>query len=147
MQPTHATSDMRWAEARVGQERVKGAYAWRSILGSGAALAFGSDAPVESERPALGLYAAVTRQDAAGQPKDGWLPEERLRMDEAIRAFSAGAAFAIGREHELGALKAGYTLDLSVFDRDPRNDVTEWLEAAPTATLVAGMAREPEGDR
>lgn len=147
MQPTHATSDMRWAEARVGKERVKGAYAWRTLLDSGAPLAFGSDAPVESERAALGLYAAVTRQDASGAPEGGWLPEERLGVDQAIRAFSAGAAFAVGREHELGVLKPGYTLDVSAFDRDPRNDAKQWLEAAPTATIVAGALREREGGR
>lgn len=147
MQPTHATSDMRWAEARVGKERVKGAYAWRTLLESGAPLAFGSDAPVESERPALGLYAAVTRQDHQGAPEGGWLPDERLDIAQAIHAFSAGAAYAVGREHQLGVLKPGYTLDVSAFDRDPRNDARQWLEAAPTATVVAGALRTSEGAR
>lgn len=148
MQPTHATSDMRWAEARVGKERLAGAYAWRTLLESGAPLAFGSDAPVESERPALGLYAAVTRQDADGAPEGGWLPEQRLEVDAAIRAFSSGAAYAVKREGELGALKRGYPLDLSVFSEDARQDPARWLTSQPVATVVRGNLRHPQqGDR
>jgi predicted amidohydrolase YtcJ len=119
MQPTHATSDMPWAGERLGRGRLVGAYAWRKLLDAGAALAFGSDFPVESHDPRLGLYAAVTRQDARGEPKGGWLPGERLQAEEALRAFTVGAAHAAFREHELGRIAPGYLADLTVFDRDP----------------------------
>ena len=85
MQPTHATSDMYWAEARVGPERIKGAYAWRTVLNSGARLALGSDFPVEDVNPFFGIYAAVTRQDQKGWPAGGWYPEQKLTLAEAQR--------------------------------------------------------------
>ncbi|ETN72939.1 amidohydrolase family protein, partial [Necator americanus] len=94
MQPTHATSDMGWAEQRVGPERILGAYAWQRFLHSGARLALGSDFPVEQVDPRLGLYAAVTRQDRDGQPPGGWQPEQRLSAAEALRGFTSDAAWA-----------------------------------------------------
>jgi len=94
MQPTHATSDMPWAETRVGRERLAGAYAWRRFLHSNVRLALGSDFPVESPDPRLGLYAAITRQDLAGQPPGGWLPDQKLNSAEALRGFTADAAWA-----------------------------------------------------
>ena len=94
MQPTHATSDMRWAEARVGPERIKGAYAWRTVLSSGARLALGSDFPVEAVNPWFGIYSAVTRQDQNGHPPGGWYPEQKLTLAEAIRGFTYDAAYA-----------------------------------------------------
>lgn len=118
MQPTHATSDMPWAEKRVGAERLKGAYAWRSLLASGAMLAFGSDFPVESPDPVRGLYAAVTRQDAEGNPAEGWLPEQKLTLEEALRAFTAGAAYARFDEGDAGRIEAGMRADLTVLDHD-----------------------------
>ena len=87
MQPTHATSDMPWAEQRVGPERIRGAYAWQSLKKAGARLAGGSDFPVESENPLLGFYAAVTRQDPSGQPPGGWRPQERLSRAGGARAL------------------------------------------------------------
>ena len=92
MQPTHATSDMYWAEARVGPERIKGAYAWRTVLNSGARLALGSDFPVEDVNPFFGIYAAVTRQDQKGWPAGGWYPDQKLTLAGAIRGFTKDAA-------------------------------------------------------
>jgi predicted amidohydrolase YtcJ len=94
MQPTHATSDMPWAEKRVGAERIKGAYAWRTMLDNKVPLAFGSDFPVEEVSPLLGIYSAVTRQDAKGQPAGGWYPAQRMTLDEAVAGFTSGAAYA-----------------------------------------------------
>ncbi len=118
MQPTHATSDMPWAEARLGPERVKGAYAWRSLLDAGARIAGGSDAPVESANPLLGLYAAVTRQDLEGNPPGGWFPEQRLTIEEALRLFTTEAAHAGFLEEELGSLGPDKWADFVVLDRD-----------------------------
>jgi predicted amidohydrolase YtcJ len=143
MQPTHATSDMRWAEDRVGPERIAGAYAWRTMLESEVHLAFGSDAPVEDVRPALGIYAAVTRQDADGSPDGGWRPGEMLNVEEAISAFTAGAAYAVLEEDTLGSLTVGRLFDVTVFDRDPRAEPVLWLEAEVTVTVVAGPTTEP----
>ena len=118
MQPTHATSDMYWAVDRLGPERSRGAYAWRSLLDSGAALAFGSDFPVEEVNPMLGIYAAVTRQDTQGWPEGGWYPEQGVSREEAIRAFTLDAAFAAFMEDEIGSLEAGKRADFIVLDRD-----------------------------
>jgi hypothetical protein len=117
MQPTHATSDMPWAEARLGGERIKGAYAWRSILASGATLVAGSDFPVEEPRPLLGIYAAITRQDPSGKPPGGWYPGQRMTLDEALRAFTAAPAYAAFAERDRGTLAAGMRADLTIFDR------------------------------
>ena len=139
MQPTHATSDMRWAEDRVGPERLAGCYAWRRLLGSGARLAFGSDFPVESENPLFGIYAAVTRQDHLGQPGGGWLPDQKLTRAEALRLFTLDAAYAAFQEKELGSLTPGKLADFVVFDRDiltvpPR----ELLQARVLRTVIGG---------
>lgn len=138
MQPVHCTSDMPWAESRLGPERVRGAYAWRSFADLGVALAFGSDAPVEDWDPLPGIHAAATRQDADGAPGGGWHPEQRLTWSEAVAGFTVGAAWAVHREHDLGALMPGRLCDLTVLDRDPRAAAQLWLEAAPTAVVVAG---------
>ncbi|HXF48518.1 MAG TPA: amidohydrolase [Verrucomicrobiae bacterium] len=119
MQPTHCTSDMRWAEARAGKERCKGAYVWRSFLNAGVSLAFGTDWVVEPLNPMGGLYAAVTRQDLeTGQPEGGWFPEQRLTMEEAVRAYTLGSAYADFREKELGSITTGKLADLVVLDKD-----------------------------
>src|SRR5690606_3190378 len=139
MQPTHATSDMYWAPARVGPERIRGAYAWRSLLDSGARLAFGSDFPVERVDPLLGFYAAVTRQDAKGWPEGGWLPDERLTREEALRAFTLDAAYAAFQEADLGSLTPGKRADFVVLSRDVMNvPAPEILEAEVVATYVDG---------
>jgi predicted amidohydrolase YtcJ len=115
MQPTHATSDMPWAEQRLGPERVRWAYAWRSLASAGAPLAFGSDFPVEEHAPALGLWAAARRTDLSGQPAGGWLPAEALGEDEAIAAFTAGAAYAAHEEARLGEVRVGAAADLTLW--------------------------------
>jgi predicted amidohydrolase YtcJ len=117
MQPTHATSDMGWAVARLGERRAKYAYAWRQILNNGGRLAFGSDFPVEQVSPLLGLYAAVTRQDAAGRPPGGFFPAERLTLEEAIRAFTLEGAYASFVDPFRGAIRPGAIADLTVYDR------------------------------
>ncbi|MGA6181013.1 amidohydrolase [Stenotrophomonas sp. NPDC077421] len=119
MQPTHATSDMGWAQDRVGPQRILGAYAWRRMLAAGVPLALGSDFPVEQVDPRLGLYAAVTRQDRTGHPPAGWQPDQRLSAAEALRGFTADAAFAGRDEDRVGRLQPGLQADFVVFDRDP----------------------------
>ncbi len=119
MQPTHATSDMPWAEQRVGKQRIAGAYAWRRFLDSGARLALGSDFPVESVDPRLGLYAAATRQDRAGQPPGGWLADQKLTAAEALRGFTADAAYAGKDEKEVGKLAPGMRADFLILEQDP----------------------------
>ena len=118
MQPTHATSDMAWADERLGEGRLERAYAWRKVLDFGGRLALGSDFPVESADPRLGLYAAVTRQDLAGRPAGGWLPGERLTREEALRGFTLDAAWSLFLEKEVGSLEVGKRADLVVFARD-----------------------------
>jgi predicted amidohydrolase YtcJ len=118
MQPVHATSDMYWAVGRLGEERAAGAYAWRSLLDSGATLSFGSDFPVEEVSPMLGMYAAVTRRDLEGWPEGGWFPQERLTREEALRAFTIDAAYAGFMEADVGSLEVGKLADFIVLDRD-----------------------------
>lgn len=141
MQPTHATSDMGWAGDRVGDERLAGAYAWRSMMDAGVRLALGSDFPVESADPRLGLYAAVTRQDADGQPPGGWLPEQRLTAAEALSGFTAGSAYATGSEGDIGRLAPGMRADFVVLAEDPLQVPGEELDALTVqSTWVDGEA-------
>jgi predicted amidohydrolase YtcJ len=119
MQPTHATSDMPWAEARVGPQRIVGAYAWRRMLQAGVRLALGSDFPVESVDPRLGLYAAVARRDRDGHPSEGWYPDQALSIAEALRGFTADAAYAGGDETRIGRLAPGLRADFVVLTQDP----------------------------
>jgi predicted amidohydrolase YtcJ len=118
MQPIHATSDMYWAEERLGAQRLAGAYAWNGLADAGAILAFGSDFPVEQANPMLGIYAAVSRQDLAGWPEGGWQPQERLTRAQAIRAFTLDAARAAFMEDSVGSLETGKRADFIVLDRD-----------------------------
>lgn len=141
VQPTHATSDMPWAEDRVGPERIRGAYAWRTLLESGARLSFGSDFPVEHVDPLLGFYAAVTRQDASGEPEGGWLSEERVTREEALRAFTLDAAYAAFMEDEVGSLSPGKRADFVLLDRDVMAiPASQILEAQVVATYLDGEA-------
>jgi len=118
MQPVHQTSDRLMAEKRLGPDRLAGAYAWQSILKSGARLAFGSDFPVESPNPFPGLAAAVSRQDMDGQPPGGWIPSERLTFAQALKAFTRDGAYAGFAEGKVGALEPGAWADFILVDRD-----------------------------
>ncbi|MBT8087295.1 MAG: amidohydrolase [Gammaproteobacteria bacterium] len=118
MQPTHATSDKNMAEDRVGPDRIKGGYAWRRLLESGAVIASGSDFPVELSNPFHGLYAAVTRQGRDGEPEGGWYPDQALTRAEALHSFTLGAAYAANQEERLGSLEAGKWADFILIDRD-----------------------------
>jgi predicted amidohydrolase YtcJ len=133
MQPTHATSDMPWAEARVGPERIKGAYAWRTVLNSGARLALGSDFPVEDVNPFFGLYSAVTRQDQSGNPPGGWYPGQKLTLPEAIRGFTSDTAFAAFEESSRGTIEPGKLADLTIVEGN--------LYSAPQSQLFATKVR------
>ncbi len=121
MQFTHCTSDMPWAEDRVGPDRIKGAYAWRSFIDSGCRIPGGSDFPVESIDPLLGLYAAVTRRDLSGNPEGGWYPEQCLTMEEALRAFTIDAAYASHEDSIRGSISVGKLADMIVLSEDPMN--------------------------
>lgn len=119
MQAIHATSDMPWVPARLGEARTReGAYVWRKLLRSGARIANGSDAPVEPVNPLLGFYAAITRQDERGNPPGGWYPDERMTREEALRSFTLDAAYAAFEEHLKGSLQPGKLADLVVLSRD-----------------------------
>jgi len=140
MQPTHATSDMPWAEQRIGPARLAGAYAWRRFLEARVHLAFGSDFPVEEVEPTFGLYAAITRQDPQGNPPGGWLPDQRLTLPEAIAAFTSGAAYAARREAWAGTLARGMLADITCF----AGDITampppELRTAKVLATVIGGQ--------
>ena len=118
MQPTHATSDMNMAEDRVGKERIKGAYAWRTFLKQHSPVACGSDFPIESPNPFWGIYAAVSRQDFAQKPAKGWHPEQAMTRLEAFRCFTIDAAYAGHQEKILGTLEKGKWADFIVVDQD-----------------------------
>jgi predicted amidohydrolase YtcJ len=140
MQPTHATSDMYWAEDRLGPDRVRGAYAWQRFLQQGTVLAFGSDFPVEHANPLLGFYAAVTRQDAQGWPEGGWQADQRLRREEALYAFTMGAAYAAFMEDRVGSLEPGKYADFVLLSRDlmtiPAPDI---LQTEVAGTWLGGV--------
>ena len=118
MQPVHQTSDRLMAEKRLGPDRLAGAYAWQSVIKSGARIAFGSDYPVESPNPFPGLAAAISRQDMNGQPPGGWIPEERVTFEQALSAFTRDAAYAGFGEQKFGALEPGKWADFIIVDRD-----------------------------
>lgn len=118
MQPSHAISDKRWAEDRLGEYRVMGAYSWHTMMAHGVHVPFGTDWPVEPINPYLGLYAAVTRQSTDGQPVGGWWPEERISIEDAIRNYTAEGAYASFEEHDKGQIAAGMLADLVVHTKD-----------------------------
>lgn len=139
MQPIHAPSDMPMADRYWGKRSAL-AYAWRTQLEHGARLAFGSDAPVESPNPFLGLHAALSRRRADGSPApEGWYPEQRLDMAQALRAYTGGPAFAAGLEDRLGKLAPGYLADMLILEKDPFQCAPdELLEMQPLATMIGG---------
>lgn len=118
MQPIHCISDMRWAEERVGEKRIHGAYAWKSLIDAGAPLAFGTDWPVESMNPMFGLYAAITRRDFNGEPEGGWIPEEKLTIEEAIKCYTKWPAYAEFQEDRKGTLEKGKYADIAVLSKN-----------------------------
>jgi predicted amidohydrolase YtcJ len=141
MQPVHQTSDMNMAEARLGSARLTGAYAWRSMVQSGARLAFGSDFPVESPDPWAGWAVSFTRSDASGQPFGGWRPEEAVTREQGWAAFTTGAAYAGFAEKEIGRLAPGMRADFVIVDRDPLLATPADLRATQVLETWVGGAR------
>jgi len=138
MQATHCTSDMAWAAERLGPERLGGAYAWRSLLGTGVIIAGGSDFPVESPNPFHGIHAAVTRRSRT-KDDHGWQPEQRMTREEAVRSFTTWNAFASRQERDLGSLEVGKQADVVVLSEDVVTcDEARIPEIRPVLTLVGG---------
>jgi predicted amidohydrolase YtcJ len=162
MQSTHCTSDMYWAEARVGPKRIRGAYAWRSLLNTGVVICGGSDVPVESPDPLLGFYAAITRQDAEGRPKDwrdvqeyfelssdgitdtsafdsGWYANQKMSREEALKAFTIWAAYGAFEENLKGSIEVGKLADLVVLSNDIMKVAPkEILDTSVLMTFIGG---------
>lgn len=139
MQSTHATSDMRWAEIRLGPDRVAGSYAPRRFLDIGVAVANGSDFPVEDPNPLWGFYAAITRQDHQGNPPGGWRPDQKMTREEALRSFTAAGAFAAFEEKTKGTLEVGKDADFVVLSRDIMTiPPAEVLKTRVTLTVNGG---------
>jgi len=140
MQPTHCITDKRFAEKRLGRDRCKGAYAWRRLLQAGGAhIAFGTDWPVEPMDPLEGLYAAVTRKDRAGESGDGWFPDQKLSMEEAIELYTRGSAYAEFMENRKGSIKKDMLADMVIFNRDILTIATdEIMKAKVDYTIVGG---------
>ena len=118
MQPTHCITDKRFAEKRIGTERSRGAYVWRRLLDAGAVLAFGTDYGVEPLDPLEGLYASVTRKDRMGEPGDGWFPDQKLTMEEAIEFYTLDSAYAQYMEDRKGMIRQGYLADMVIYNED-----------------------------
>jgi predicted amidohydrolase YtcJ len=139
MQPSHAISDKRWAEDRLGEYRVQGAYAWHMMLSFGVRVAFGTDWPVEPINPYLGLYAAVTRKSAEGEPGVGWWPQERITIAEALRCYTTASAYASFEEEKKGTLAAGMLADITVHSRDLLTiSPPEILQTEAVMTILGG---------
>jgi predicted amidohydrolase YtcJ len=139
MQPYHAIDDGRWAEKRIGPERIKTTYAFRSLIDSEARLAFGSDWNVAPLDPLLGIYAAVTRRTLDGKHPRGWVPQEKITVEEALQAYTSGNAYGVFAEKSRGKLAPGYLADIALIDRDLTRIPPEGIEQARvTATVVGG---------
>ena len=129
---------MRWAEARLGPERVQGAYAWQRFLALGVPIANGSDFPVEEPNPLWGFYAAVTRQDQAGSPEGGWFPDQRMTRMEALRSYTINAAYAGFDENIKGSLKAGKLADITVLSKDILTVPEDQIPATEVLYTIVG---------
>lgn len=139
MQPSHLLDDERWAIDRLGPDRLKGAYAWHTMEQHGVHLAFGTDYPVESINPLRGIYACVTRELPGGGPPGGWQPQEKLSMDECLRAYSAGSAYAEFEEKQKGTIATGMLADIVVFPVDiTRIPPRDLLDTKVTMTIAGG---------
>jgi predicted amidohydrolase YtcJ len=139
MQATHQTSDMRWAEARVGPQRIRGAYAWRSLLNTGVVIPNGTDFPVEEVNPLLTFHAAVTRQDPTNWPVGGWYPGQKMTREEALQSITIWPAYAGFQESVLGSLTPGKYADFVVLDRDIMHvPDTEILGTRVISTWIGG---------
>lgn len=139
MQPSHAITDKRWAESRLGEYRVQGAYAWHMMRSFDVRIAFGTDWPVEPINPYLGLYAAVTRQSTEGDPVGGWWPQERLTIADAIRCYTAESAYASFEEQEKGQLATGMLADIAVHSSDLLSiNPADILKTETVITILGG---------
>jgi hypothetical protein len=148
MQPVHCREDKQLVESRLGAERARWSLAWRSLLRNGAALCFGSDWPVVTLDPLAGIHAAVTRQNSEGYPPGGWQPQERLTIEETLRGFTLGAAYAAFWENDLGTIEEGKLADFTVFSRDIfACEPGEILQTNVLMTVVGGeiVFRRDEG--
>ena len=139
MQPVHCTSDMDWADERLGEERLAGCYAWRSLLDSGAHLCYGTDFPVEKVDPLAGLYSAITRTHPDGTPIGGWQPQEAVDSATALELYTAGGAYAGFEENISGRVEVGFRADLTVLDGNPVTcKPQELLKMKALMTIVNG---------
>ena len=139
MQATHATSDMYWAEDRVGPERIQGGYAWRKFLDAGCRIANGSDFPVEGASPVWGFYAAISRQDHQAWPEGGWYPGQKMTRTEALRSFTIDGAYAAFEEDLKGSIEVGKLADFVILSKDIMEvTLSEILETEVVATMVGG---------
>lgn len=138
MQPTHCITDKRFAEKRIGLERCKGAYAWQRLLDAGAKIAFGTDWPVEPIDPLEGLYGAVTRKDRAGEPGEGWFPDQKLSMEKAIELYTLGSAYAEFMEDRKGKIKVGYLGDMVIVNDDLMTIPPEEIMSSKVDTTIVG---------
>lgn len=141
MQASHQTSDMRWAEDRVGSSRIRGAYAWRSLLNTGVIIPNGTDFPVEHVNPLITFHSAVTRADSTGWPDGGWYPEQKMTRQEALKSMTIWAAYAGFQEHVMGSITPGKYADFTVLDQDimtvPTSDI---LKTHVVATYIGGKS-------
>jgi predicted amidohydrolase YtcJ len=148
MQPTHCISDKKFVVKRLGEERAKGAYAWKSLADAGAKIAFGTDYQVEPLNPMEGLYASVTRKDRLGEEGDGWYPEQKISMADAIKYYTIGAAYAQFMEDRKGMIKAGFLADIVITDKDlfsiPENEI---MRTKVDYTIVGGKVVYSSGNK
>lgn len=139
MQPTHATSDMYWAEARLGKSRVNGAYCWQSLLTTGSMILNGSDFPVEGVNPLWGFYAAISRSDRNGYPQDGWMPAQKMTREQAIRSFTLWASYGAFQENLVGSIEKGKRADMTILSKDiMKIEPSEILSTVVDLTIVDG---------
>jgi predicted amidohydrolase YtcJ len=139
MQPYHCIDDGRWAEKRIGHKRAETTYAFRTLLDTGATLAFGTDWYVAPLNPLFGIYAATTRRTLDGKNPNGWIPEQKITVEEAVRAYTVGSAFAEFTDDMKGTLATGKLADLVIIDRDIfKIDPVEIEKAKVTTTIMDG---------